>query len=61
MAKKTLRQFVALDVTTLNMCIKYPDEEYELKFGLIHLLPKFHGLVEEGLKNHLKEFHVVHL
>ncbi|RDX86429.1 hypothetical protein CR513_32240, partial [Mucuna pruriens] len=32
---------------------------YELKSGLIHLLPKFHGLVGEDLHKHLKEFHVV--
>ncbi|RDY09949.1 hypothetical protein CR513_05605, partial [Mucuna pruriens] len=31
----------------------------ELKFGLIYLLPKFHGLEGEDLHNHLKEFHVV--
>ncbi|RDX72655.1 hypothetical protein CR513_47828, partial [Mucuna pruriens] len=27
--------------------------------GLIHLLPKFHGLASEDLYKHLKEFHVV--
>ncbi|RDX77624.1 Pro-Pol polyprotein, partial [Mucuna pruriens] len=32
---------------------------YELKSGLIHLLPKFHGLVGEDPYKHLKEFHVV--
>ena len=31
----------------------------ELKSGLIHLLPKFHGLVGEDSHKHLKEFHVV--
>ncbi|RDX76435.1 hypothetical protein CR513_43577, partial [Mucuna pruriens] len=32
---------------------------YELKFGLIHLLPKFHGLASKDPHKHLKEFHVV--
>jgi len=30
-----------------------------LKSGLIHLLPKFHGLVGEDPCKHLKQFHVV--
>jgi len=33
--------------------------ECELKSGLIHLLPKFHGLVGEDPHQHLKEFHIV--
>ncbi|RDY01401.1 hypothetical protein CR513_15278, partial [Mucuna pruriens] len=36
-----------------------PTQSYELKSGLIHLLPKFHGLAGEGPHKHLKEFHVV--
>ncbi|RDX78068.1 hypothetical protein CR513_41716, partial [Mucuna pruriens] len=43
-------------------CIQYPQLEpaqtYELKSGLIHLLPKFHGLAREDPHKHLKEFHV---
>ena len=31
----------------------------ELKSGLIHLLPSFHGLENEDPHKHLKEFHVV--
>ncbi|RDX69986.1 hypothetical protein CR513_50828, partial [Mucuna pruriens] len=31
---------------------------YELKFELIHLLPKFHGLVGEDSYKHLNEFHM---
>ncbi|RDX94579.1 hypothetical protein CR513_23018, partial [Mucuna pruriens] len=34
-----------------------PAQSYELKSGLIHLLPKFHGLVVEDPHKHLKEFH----
>ncbi|RDY05869.1 hypothetical protein CR513_10242, partial [Mucuna pruriens] len=37
-----------------------PAQTYELKFGLIHLLPKFHGLAREYIYKHLKEFHVVY-
>ncbi|RDX95916.1 Retrovirus-related Pol polyprotein from transposon 17.6, partial [Mucuna pruriens] len=36
-----------------------PTQSYELKSGLIHLLPKFHGLVGEDPHKHLKEFHMV--
>ena len=32
---------------------------FELKYGLIHLLPTFHGLVGEDPHKHLKELHVV--
>ncbi|RDX84926.1 hypothetical protein CR513_33960, partial [Mucuna pruriens] len=35
-----------------------PAQIYELKSGLIHLLPKFHGLPGEDPHKHLKEFHV---
>ncbi|RDY09895.1 hypothetical protein CR513_05686, partial [Mucuna pruriens] len=37
-----------------------PAQTYELKSGLIYLLPKFHGLVGEDPHKHLKEFHVVY-
>ncbi|RDX87282.1 hypothetical protein CR513_31276, partial [Mucuna pruriens] len=45
------------------LCIQCPQLEptqmYELKSGLIHLLPKFHGLAGEDPHKHLKEFHMV--
>ncbi|RDY03725.1 hypothetical protein CR513_12656, partial [Mucuna pruriens] len=34
-------------------------QTYELKSGLLHLLPKFHVLVGEDPHKHLKEFHVI--
>ncbi|RDX67120.1 hypothetical protein CR513_54035, partial [Mucuna pruriens] len=44
-------------------CIQYlkleKTKSYELKSGLIHLLPKFHGLASKDPHKHLKEFHVV--
>ncbi|RDX98431.1 hypothetical protein CR513_18648, partial [Mucuna pruriens] len=36
-----------------------PAQSYKLKYGLIHLLSKFHGLVGEHPHKHLKEFHAV--
>ena len=50
-----------LDVVYQPWCIQYPETEvsYELKSGLIHLLPKFYGLAGEDPHKHLKEFHVV--
>ncbi|RDY00715.1 hypothetical protein CR513_16066, partial [Mucuna pruriens] len=40
----------------------YPQLElaqtYELKPGLIYLLPRFHGLVGEDPHKHIKEFHM---
>ena len=45
------------------LCITFPTLDatttFELKSGLIHLLPTFHGLVVEDPHKHLKELHVV--
>ncbi|RDX83833.1 hypothetical protein CR513_35203, partial [Mucuna pruriens] len=60
---QTLNELVTSDMVYQPWCIQYPQLEpaqsYELKSGLIHLLPKFHGLVGEDPHKHLKEFHVV--
>jgi len=58
---RTPKELVAPDVTYHPLCIQYPelDADFELKSGLIHLLPKFHGLAGEDPHKHLKEFHVV--
>ncbi|RDX80658.1 hypothetical protein CR513_38776, partial [Mucuna pruriens] len=60
---RTLKELATLDVVYQPWCIQYPHLEpaqtYELKSGLIHLLPKFHGLAGENPHKHLKEFHVV--
>ena len=55
---QTLKELATPDVVYQPWCIWYLETEvsYELKYGLIHLLPKFHGLT--GHK-HIKEFHVV--
>ncbi|KAI9087143.1 hypothetical protein K1719_030907 [Acacia pycnantha] len=56
----TLKELGAPDVNYQPLCIQYPDlaANFELKSGLIHLLPKFHGLVGECPIKHLKEFHI---
>ncbi|KAJ9129674.1 hypothetical protein P3X46_035308 [Hevea brasiliensis] len=61
MAARTLKELVAPDLNQQPLCIQYPalNVAFELKSGLIHLLPKFHGLAGEDPHKHLKEFHVV--
>ncbi|RDX82176.1 hypothetical protein CR513_37065, partial [Mucuna pruriens] len=60
---RTLKELATPDVVYQPWCIQYPQLEpaqtYKLKSGLIHLLPKFHGLARENPHKHLKEFHVV--
>ncbi|RDX73491.1 hypothetical protein CR513_46904, partial [Mucuna pruriens] len=60
---RTLKELATPDVVYQPWCIQYPQLEpaqtYELKSGLIHLLPKFHGLAREDSHKHFKEFHVV--
>ena len=55
MEGRTLRELAAPDVSFQTMCIQYPDGQCELKFDLIHLLPKFHGLAGEDPQKHLKD------
>ncbi|RDX96570.1 hypothetical protein CR513_20744, partial [Mucuna pruriens] len=59
---RTSKELATPDMVYQPWCIQYPQLEpaqtYELKSGLIHLLPKFHGLVGEYPHKHLKEFHV---
>ncbi|RDY13524.1 hypothetical protein CR513_01545, partial [Mucuna pruriens] len=47
-----------IKLTPLSGTQLEPAQTYELKSGLIHLLPKFHGLAGEDPHKHLKEFHV---
>ncbi|RDY11614.1 hypothetical protein CR513_03690, partial [Mucuna pruriens] len=60
---RTLKELATTDVVYQQWYIQCPQLEpaqsYELKSSLIHLLPKFHGLVGEDTHKHLKEFHVV--
>ncbi|RDX82789.1 gag-pol, partial [Mucuna pruriens] len=49
--ERNLKELATPGVVYQPWCIQYPQLEpaqtYELKYGLIHLLPKFHGLVGE--------------
>ncbi|KAI3523607.1 hypothetical protein L1887_01861 [Cichorium endivia] len=58
--ERTLRDWATQDVTQQPLCITYPAMmNFELKSGLIHLLPSFRGLENEDPHKFLKEFHVV--
>lgn len=52
---RTLRELVAPDVNYKALCIAYPEvvAPFELKFGLIHLFPRFTGLAGENPHKHL--------
>jgi len=58
---RTLKELAAPDVVFQPLCIQYPDVDipFELKSGLIHLPPKFHGLTGANPHKHLKEFHII--
>ncbi|RDY06043.1 hypothetical protein CR513_10039, partial [Mucuna pruriens] len=58
----TLKELATPDMVYQPWYIQYsqlePIQSYELKSGLIHLFPKFHGLAREDPYKYLKEFHV---
>ncbi|XP_074567178.1 uncharacterized protein LOC141823868 [Curcuma longa] len=58
---KTMKELAAPDDSYQYSCIAYPDLEgdFELRSGLIHLLPKFQGQSGEDPNRHLHEFHIV--
>nr|XP_027090526.1 uncharacterized protein LOC113711567 [Coffea arabica] len=60
---QTLRELAAPDLTQQPLCITFPalndNIPFELKSGLIQLLPSFHGLPGEEPYKHLQEFDVV--
>ena len=58
--ERTLRELATPDLNQQLLCITYPVLEvpFELKSGLIHLLPSFRGLAGKYPHKHLKEFHV---
>ncbi|XP_052877426.1 uncharacterized protein LOC108472270 [Gossypium arboreum] len=61
MANRTIRQLAAAPNEQTPLCINYPagGTPFELKSGLIHLLPIFRGLKNENPHTHLREFHMV--
>ncbi|KAL9239047.1 hypothetical protein vseg_013402 [Gypsophila vaccaria] len=60
---ETIKQLTALDLTNQPLCITYPllgeGVNFELRLGLIHLFPTFHGLSTEDPNKHLSDFHIV--
>ncbi|KAL0440147.1 UNVERIFIED_CONTAM: Retrovirus-related Pol polyprotein from transposon.6 [Sesamum latifolium] len=59
--ERTIKEMTSLDLNQQPLCIEYPDldVDFELKSGLIHLLPTFRSVAGEDPHKHLKEFHVV--
>ncbi|KAK4389867.1 hypothetical protein Sango_2323700 [Sesamum angolense] len=59
--RRTIKELNAPNSDQQPLCITYSDanDVFELKSGLIHLLPSFHGLTGEDPHKHLKELHVV--
>ncbi|KAL0308771.1 UNVERIFIED_CONTAM: hypothetical protein Sradi_5819400 [Sesamum radiatum] len=59
--RRTIKGLNAPNSDQRPLCITYSDakDDFELKSGLIHLLPSFHGLVGEDPHKHPKEFHVL--
>ena len=58
-----LKELAASDLNQQLLCITFPTVDatttFELKSGLIHLLPTFHGLAGEDPHKHLKVSHVI--
>ncbi|KAK8706192.1 hypothetical protein V6N13_049767 [Hibiscus sabdariffa] len=61
MGDQTIRELAAAPTVQQPLCITFPQGEtpFQLKTGLIHLLPTFHGLPSESSHKHLTEFHLV--
>ncbi|XP_027166467.1 uncharacterized protein LOC113766476 [Coffea eugenioides] len=60
---RTLRELAAPELPQQPLCITFPtfaeNTSFELKSGLIHLLPTFHGLSGEEPYKHIQEFDAV--
>lgn len=58
---RTLKELAAPTLEQQPLSIEYPQLKvaFEIKSGMIHILPTFHGFVGEDPNKHLKEFHVV--
>ena len=59
---RTLKELAAPTLDQQPLCITYPPLEvaFELKSGMIHLLPIFHEFAREDSNKHLKKFHIVY-
>src|ERR1044071_7338707 len=60
---QTLRQLTTPNLEQQPLAVQFPEltegVNFELKSGLIHLLPTFHGLNGEDPNKHLSQFHAV--
>ena len=58
---QTLKEFAAPTLDQQPLCIDILQLEvaFELKSGVINLLPTFHGITSENPNKHLKKFHLV--
>ncbi|KAL9232323.1 hypothetical protein vseg_007447 [Gypsophila vaccaria] len=60
---ETIKELTAPDLANQPLCITYPPlgdgVNFELKSGLIHQLPTFHGMSTEDPNKHLSDFHIV--
>ena len=58
---RTLRELTTPSKNQQPLCIELPniDVAFELKSGLIHLIPIFQGFAGEDPHKHLKEFHMI--
>nr|XP_028954196.1 uncharacterized protein LOC103418439 [Malus domestica] len=56
-----MRELAMPNTDQQPLCITYPNTGggFELRSGMIHYLPKFHGFSTENANKHLMEFHVV--
>ncbi|XP_020551114.1 uncharacterized protein LOC105165924 [Sesamum indicum] len=59
--ERTIKEMTSFDLNQQPLYVEYPNlnADFELKSGLIHLLPTFRGLAGEDPYKHLKQFHVV--
>ncbi|KAL4362635.1 hypothetical protein GQ457_04G023730 [Hibiscus cannabinus] len=61
MGDQTIRELAATPTVQQPLCITFPQgtTPFQLKTGLIHLLPTLDGLPSESPHKHLTEFHLV--
>ena len=59
--ERTLKELAAPNIISQPLCINFPNvqQQFELKSGLIRLLPIFRGLAGEDPNKHLKEFDMI--
>ena len=60
---RMLKELTPPNIAQQPLAIVFPELDegvnFELKSGVVHLLPKFHGLSGEDPHKHVSEFHTV--